>query len=149
MYGVWTRAVPWVVLLSLYACSGGLTEEEKVRGVIVEASKRAEEKDLKGFMSLVSRDYADDSGNDYDAIKRMVFYHFMRTGDISVVLRSMDIEVSGEKALAEVNAIITEGRGVIPEDMGGYRFTVIFRKEGSEWKVINAEWKDVGVRGFL
>jgi len=38
---------------------------------------------------------------------------------------------------------------IIPESAAGYRFEVVFKKEKEDWKIISAQWQDVGAAGLL
>jgi ketosteroid isomerase-like protein len=147
-----------VFLLLLGACSKGVTEEDKVRQVVTEVAGAAERKDLKGVMRHVSKDYNDDRGNDYDGVKGILFYQFLRSSKVSVFVRGVDVEIDmdrGDRALVNTKVLLVRGKEVkeiediIPEDAAGYRFSVIFRKEDGDWKALSAGWDNVGVIGLL
>jgi len=40
-------------------------------------------------------------------------------------------------------------KDIIPESAAGYRFEMIFKKEGKNWKAVSGQWQDVGAAGIL
>ncbi len=139
----------------LWACSKGESEEDRIREIVQDVAESARVKDLKGIMKHVSRDYNDESGNDYKGLKGMIFYQFFRTEKVGVFVRGVEVEVQGEKALVDAKLFLVRGReiekveDIIPEEASGYRFSVVFRKEDGEWKALSANWDRVGVLGLL
>ncbi len=150
--------VPFFLLLlalALPGCEKVMGPEERVREVIEKTADMVRAKDLKGFMRLVSKDYNDESGNDYNGVKGIVFYQFMRPGALKVFLRDVDIEVRGERALVDARAFLVRGKDkdsiadIIPEDAEGFRFSVVMRLEDGQWRALSAKWEAVGVLGLL
>lgn len=145
----------FLLLVLAFGCSRKVGDEEEIRRVVSGAAEAAEAKDVKGFMAHISKDYQDDHGNDYDAVKGIIFYQFMRPGPLSVFVRGLDIEVRGQRALVNARAALVRGRdkkgigSVIPEDAEAYRFSLVFTKEGGRWKVFSAGWEAVGAAGLL
>jgi ketosteroid isomerase-like protein len=144
-----------VFSLFLGACSKGVTEEDRVKRVVKDVEKAAESKDVKGFMRHVSKDYNDDRGNDYDGVKGILFYQFLRAEKVSVFVRGVEVEVRGDRALVNTKVVMVRGKeiekieDIIPEDAAGYRFSVVFRNEDGDWKALSARWDNVGVIGLL
>lgn len=60
-------------LAAIASCSKKPSDEDLIRAAIASAVLSAEVKDVRAFMRNVSRSYRDDSGNDYNAIKAMLF----------------------------------------------------------------------------
>jgi ketosteroid isomerase-like protein len=143
------------LLVLVWACSKGASEEDRIRELVQDVTESARAKDLKGIMKHVSRDYNDESGNDHRGLKGMIFYQFFRTEKVGVVVRGVEVEVQGEKALVDTKLFLVRGRHVekvediIPEEASGYRLSVVFRKEDGEWKALSANWDRVGVLGLL
>jgi ketosteroid isomerase-like protein len=144
-----------LLLVLIPACSRKSTDEEMVRNAVKEAAGAAEAKDVKGFMAYISKDYHDDYGNDYDAVKGIIFYRFMRPGPISVFIRDVKVEVKGDRALVNARAVLVRGKeaegigSVLPENAEAYRFSLVFTREDGRWKVFNAGWEAVGAAGLL
>ncbi len=137
------------------SCAEKLSPEALVREAVKEAAEMVRAKDLKGFMRLVSRDYKDVRGTDYDGVKGIVFYEFMRPGALKVFFRDVEVEVEGTSAVVRSRAFLVRGKetasiaDVIPEDADGYSFTVTYRLEEGEWMAFSAEWESVGVLGLI
>lgn len=149
-------AAIFLVLLSVLAqsCRRGSAEDE-IRAVVYGARDAATEKDVKGVMKYISDDYRDDEGNDRDAIKGIVFYQFMRAPKLSVFISSIDVQVKGDDAIADVKTVLVAGKtineikDIVPDDAAGYLFTIVFKKEAGSWKAKNGRWRNIGVSGLL
>jgi hypothetical protein len=144
-----------LAVLAFSSCAEELGPEERVREAVKKAAEMVRAKDLKGFMRLVSRDYRDETGTDYNGVKGIVFYQFMRPGALKVFFRDVEVEVEGESAVVESRAFLVRGKDpasitdVIPEDADGYSFRVVYRLEDGEWMVFSAMWESVGVLGLI
>lgn len=148
-------ALAAMLLVLVPACSRKPTDEDMVRQAVKEAAVAAEAKDVKGFMAHISKDYRDDYGNDYNAVKGIIFYQFMRPGPLSVFIRDVTVEVKGDRTLVNARAALVRGKGaegigsVLPENAEAYRFSLVFTKEDGRWRVFNAGWEAVGAAGLL
>ncbi len=137
------------------SCAVELSEEERVREAVKKAAEMVRTKDLKGFMRLVSKEYHDETGTDYNGVKGIIFYEFMRPGALKVFFRDVEVEVEGESAVVESRAFLVRGKDpasitdVIPEDADGYSFRVVYRLTDGEWMVFSATWESVGVLGLI
>ena len=144
-----------ITALVMLGCSRESTEEERIRGVIEEAAEAVRSKEIKGVMRHVSESYNDTGGNDYDSIKGLLFFRMMRPGQISVFVRVTEVQVEGRVARVEAKAFVVRGKkiesikDIIPEEAEGLAFSIIFRLEDGEWKVLSGEWDEVGVLGLL
>lgn len=153
--GLLAFSVLFLLPIMLVACGKKMTEEERVRKTVEKAAEAVTEKDLKGFMRLVSEDYNDESGNDRDAVKGVMFSQLMKPGAVRVFLRGVTVEVKGENALVGARAFIVRAEApegipkVIPEDAEGFRFSIVLRREKGEWKALSAKWDEVGILGIL
>lgn len=142
-------------LLILSGCANGVSEEDRLRGIVDEVAEASEKKDIEGVRRHVSKVYKDQEGNDYGDVKRILLYHFLRAETVSIFVRSVDVEIKGGTALVRANVVLVRGKeiktlkDIIPESAVGYRFEVMFKKEDKDWKAINARWQDVGIAGLL
>ena len=148
-------ALACLLLVLVSACSKKPGDEDLIRQAVHDAVEAAGAKDVSGFISVLSKDYSDDYGNDYDAARGIIFYQFMRPGEISVFIRSLDIKVTGQSAAVNARAVLVRGKpvkgiaSVIPGDAEAYSFRLVFKKEAGDWKVAGAGWEAVGVAGLL
>ncbi|MBI5493293.1 MAG: hypothetical protein HY893_10230 [Deltaproteobacteria bacterium] len=149
----------FILLLALAviipACGKKSTDEELVRKAVDRAVRNVEEKDVSAFMKLVSKDYRDNEGNDYNGVKGILVYELLRKERVRVFVRSLAVEVKGDEALIDARVALVRGmdaegvKDIIPENAEAMRFNVVFRKEGGDWKAVNASWTHLGATGLL
>ena len=126
------------------------TEQDKVKKVIEEVQKSAEEKDIRTILSHLSKTYADPQGNDYAGIKDLLLVYFFRYPKVSVFITDMEISVDGVTASAKFQAVLAGRkseeavRDILPEALGVYGFAVKFSPENGEWKISSAKWDRKG-----
>ncbi|MBN1226666.1 MAG: hypothetical protein JXA79_06710, partial [Deltaproteobacteria bacterium] len=88
--------------------------------------------------------------NDYQAIRGLLVYHFLRAETVSVFIRSVKIEVKQDTAAVKAKVILSRGKKVkhiedlLPESAGLFIFEVTFTKEKDKWMVIEANWHQTG-----
>ena len=146
-----------VVLLLLFAMAAAFaachkeTEEDKIRKVIGSVQNAVAEKQVTAVLEHVSRAYRDPQGNDYDGIKSIFAFYFLRHRAVSVSIPALDITVTNDMARAMFQAVLTGRDGadsehttILPEALGVYQFNVVLRKEENVWKVLSATWDRIG-----
>lgn len=138
----------------LHACSKP-PAEESIRKSVTEAVEAAEKKDVKAFMSFISKEYADDRGNDYNGVKGILVYQLLRPEPVKVFVRGLSVEVNGDTALVDAKAITIRGKDIksltdiVPEEAEAYRFSIVFKNESGDWKVRSATWEPAAFAGLL
>jgi len=154
----WAACIPVLLVLApaaLHGCKGTMSDEDRVWAVIEDMAQAAEAKDPGRLKDHISKDYSDPAGNDYKAIKGLIAYQFLRTGNITVFLRRHEIKVEGGHARATVRAVISTGRKVSdaadaePGSSGGFVFDLEFVRDGSDWLLTSAIWRRVGIAEAL
>jgi len=149
MKRVFCLTILMFIAVGVLSCSKPLSEEERVKSVIEDFAASARDKDIKRFLSRVSKSFSADEV-DYNGVKGILLAQFLRAEKVSVLVRSVKVEVKGETALADVKAVLISGRevktigDVLPDDAAGYRFSIVFKKEDNEWKAVTARWENVG-----
>src|SRR3990172_5509446 len=146
-----------VILLCLFisGCTKQIAEEAQLKTIVNEVAEAAQKKDIDRIRKHISKSYRDQEGNDYDGVRRVLLYHFIRAETVSVFVRSVDAEIKENTALVRANVILVRGKeiknisDIIPESAAGYRFEMVFKKEGRDWKVVSGAWQDVGAAGLL
>jgi hypothetical protein len=146
-----------IILLFLAAMAAVLaacpkeTEEDKVRQVIDSVHKAVEEKKVTEVLEHVSRSYQDPQGNNYDGIKGIFAFYFLRHRAVSVAIPAIDITVTNDMARAMFQAVLTGRDGgdaanttILPDALGVYQFNVVLKKEDKAWKVLSATWDRIG-----
>lgn len=126
------------------------TDQEKVKKVITNIQKAAEEKDVKKIVISLSKTYRDPQGFNYDTIKGLVISYFFQHPSISAYITNLEISVENSSAKAAFQAVLTGGSktgsasDLIPESLGIYAFVVELKKEPDGWKITSATWVRVG-----
>jgi len=145
-----------VCVLALFSgCSQKLSEEDVIRRMIKNAAQSAEAKDIEGITSHVSRDFTDDRGNDYKSMRALLFYEFMRSDKVGVVVRDLDVKVKKDEALVDARLLLFKGKDIktvgdiVPEGAKGLRVNLVLRREEGRWKALSAKWGDVGALGLI
>ena len=143
------------LLLLLSACTKEISEEDKLKAIVNEVAEAAQKKDIDRIRKHIAKSYRDQEGNDYDGVRRVLLYHFIRAETVSVFVRSVNAEVKEDTAIVRANVILVRGKGIksisdiIPESAAGYRFEMVFKKEKEEWKTVSGSWQNVGTAGLL
>ena len=154
MKRVFCLTILMFIAVGVLSCSKPLSEEERVKSVVEDFAASARDKDIKRFLSCVSKSFSADEV-DYNGVKGILLAQFLRAEKVSVLVRGVTVEVKGETALADVKAVLISGRevktigDVLPEDAAGYRFSIVFKKEDNEWKAVTAKWDNVGASALF
>ncbi len=126
------------------------TDQDKVKKVIIDIQKAAEEKAVKKIINNLSKTYNDPQGFNYDTIKGLLLGYFFQHPKISAYITNLEISVENTFAKAVFQAVLTGGNKtgsaaeLIPESLGIYAFVVSLKKELDGWKVTSAAWERVG-----
>jgi hypothetical protein len=140
------------LILALHGCHRE-TDADKIKKVITNVQKAAEEKDVKKILDVVSKTYQDPQGFDFDSIKGLLLGYFFRHQKVHVYIPDIDISVEDSSAKAVFQTVLTGGdrtgsaSDILPDALGMYAFYVSFRREAGEWKVTSARWNRVGEEG--
>jgi hypothetical protein len=131
----------------LIACGGATTPpEEAVRAWVAAGQQRAEEKDRRGMMALISPSYSDARGNERDDVENMFRAYFLRQNNIKLLTKIDAVRVFGEDA-AELDLTVGmagTNDGVFGFSANAYAFEMELVREGDDWLLISARWGEVG-----
>jgi hypothetical protein len=125
------------------------TEQDKVKKVITDIQKAAEEKDVMKIMKNLSETYSDPQGFNYETIKRPLLGYFLIYPKISVYINNLQISIENTSAKAVFRTVLTSSNtsgspaNLIPQSLGMYDFNVLLKKESDNWKVTSATWAHV------
>jgi hypothetical protein len=117
--------------------------EREIRATIVRMAESVEKRDPAVFLDAVAEDFSRESGafGKQDA-KRTLLAAYLRNEKINVSAVVTEVRVEGDRALAKVRVIATGGAGLLPERGQTWDFDSAWRREGGQWKVFNAEWRE-------
>lgn len=137
------------------ACSKKQGDEELIKQAVAEAAASAGRKDISGVIKHLSKDYHDDRGLDYRAVKGVIFGELIKPGNVKVFVTAVSVELKPPRAIAVAKVVLMRGKDVksvkdiIPDDADAYKFTLLFNKEENGWKVFDSRWESVSVAGLL
>jgi ketosteroid isomerase-like protein len=134
------------LLLTAVALTSGCGRsdpERELRATIESMAQAVEKREAAGFLEAVSDDFTRDSGafGKLEA-KRVLAAAFLRNERIQVSAVVTDVRIDGDRAFAKVRVVATGGAGLLPERGQTWEFSSSWRREGGQWKVFNAEWRE-------
>lgn len=122
------------------------TDTEKIRQIIYSAKVATEKEDLFKCISYISLDYKDRDGNDRPSLFILGKNVFQNYDDIFIIIEDLKIDVADNKQ--PIAHLIVSGQGrrqtgdkfqfVIDKER--VKFDVVFRREGSSFKVIELKF---------
>lgn len=121
------RAVVWIVTLAAFAAYGLYAfatldrrgDDEVLRGIILDAARAAENRDVGGIMESVSTDYKDSAGLNHDQI-RMLAAQAVRSDvqfKMNADIDSLSISRDSAKAQVHVTALNPYGGRLYDRDL--------------------------------
>lgn len=131
-----------LVCALLAGCNGPADEPETaLRQWVAEARTAAQDKDRRGLLALISENYSDSRGNDYERIGRILALHFLRQQDIVIASKIDRIAVNaGTAAEITLTAGMVGTRKSFGLDADAYRFDLELERDGDQWLLIGARW---------
>jgi ketosteroid isomerase-like protein len=135
----------FVITITALACHKE-TEQDRVKKVITDIQKAAEEKDVKKIMNNISKTYSDPQGLNNETIKKMLQGYFFIHPKISAYITNLDISIENTSARAMFHTVLTSGNktgppsDLVPQSLGMYDFNVSLKKELDGWKITSATW---------
>ena len=123
--------------------------ERAIRAVLAEGASAIEAKDLGAAMSQVSRQYLDENGLNYLAVRRVLGWAFNRFQQLEVRMYDVRIDINADRATATamLKVVLTAngrerhslvGASGLPEPV-----TIILAKEPLAWKVVSVNGIDI------
>lgn len=148
-----SRTVQIGLIFVLLAGCGGAAEPGArtdptgaLRDWIEAAEARAEDKDRRGLLAMISESYADARGNDREKIGNIIRMYFMRQQSVAILTSIDDIEVMGDTA---ANVTLTVGMAgknasALGVSANAFNFELELENPDDEWLLIGARWGKVG-----
>ncbi len=142
------RALLAIVACCLLAACGGerSTPEQEVRAWVKQGHERAESKDRRGLVDMISPTYSDARGNSRDDIENMFRAVFLRQKKVALITRIDEVQVFADTA-AEVSldvGMAGSDNNVLGFSADAYQFEMELEKDGNDWLLISARWAQVG-----
>lgn len=139
------------------ACGGELeTPEARARAVVERLVAAANHRDLGDTLALISDAYADDAGNDKQALKGIIARYYLSNEAIHVFTRVRGVSLTEPPDRAELVVLaalaaapVTEPGALEGVDADLYRFDLEMRDEDGEWRIVRANWRPAAPGEFL
>jgi len=122
---------------------GRADPERELRATIDAMAQAIEKREPAGFLDAMADDFSRESGafGKQDA-KRTLVAAILRNERIHVSAAVTEVRIDGDRAFARVRVVATGGAGLLPERGQTWDFESAWRREGGQWKVFNAEWRE-------
>ncbi len=131
------------------------SDEERIRALLDDAAKAAEEKRVGDAVEGVSERFRG-GGLDRQGVKQLVAYHVLRGEWVSVSIAGARIAVSGDAARANVDAVLARGsakgkalEALLPGEASAHRFALGLAREADGWRIVEAQWRAIGLGDAL
>ena len=145
-----TMSLVFVIIITVLGCHK-MTEQDKVKKVITDIQKAAQEKDVKKIINNLAKTYNDPQGFNYETIKGLLLGYFFQYPKILAYITNLEISIENTSAKAVFQTVLTSGNKtgsasdvIPPQSLGVWDFDVSLRKESNGWKVTSAKWEQVG-----
>jgi ketosteroid isomerase-like protein len=136
-------AIGCAIALALAAGCGRSDPEREIRATVARMAQSVEKRDPGVFLDAVAEDFSRESGAfGKQDVKRTLLAAYLRNEKIVVSTVVTDVRVEGDRAFAKVRVIATGGAGLLPERGQTWDFDSAWRRDGGQWKVFNAEWRE-------
>ena len=149
--GLTPLLVAVLLMAAFSACSPPLTVSQQVIAAIREMETRIEDGERRQFIKHVSEDFSGQNGQlNRQQLMGLVIYQLNRHQRLHAQLFPISVNETGEQtASANFRALITGGRGWIPDQGQVYDFETLWRYQDGEWKLTNANWNPVPLDEIL
>jgi len=149
------RIAALLMLLGVVAagCSGP-DDEERIRELFSAAADAAQRKRAADLAALLADDYLDEAGRDKRAALQIVGVYLAQAGPIFVFTRVRDIEIEADRADARLGVAVAAAPLTRVKELDEVRadlflVTLRLRRDGREWRIVAADWRNVGLESFL
>jgi hypothetical protein len=128
------------------ALSPGPSDEERVRAILLDAARAAEERRVNDVVAAVSERFQG-QGLDRAGLKQLVAFHVLRGAWSAVVPLGVTVEVAGDRAEASADVALARGAGGegivgrLPEEGSAWRIDASLERETGGWRVVAARWR--------
>ena len=133
-----------LALGALFAAGCGRSDPEReLRATIDTMAQAIEKREPAAFLEAMADDFSRESGafGKQDA-KRTLLAAILRNEKIHVSAAVTEVRIDGDRAFARVRVVAAGGAGLLPERGQTWDFESAWRREGGQWKVFNAEWRE-------
>ncbi|HEC12673.1 MAG TPA: hypothetical protein ENI80_05415 [Acidiferrobacteraceae bacterium] len=144
-----------MALWTLTSCSPEQPPEVQLRTLVDKGELAAERRELGPLRQLISEHYGDERGYDKKQIVGMVRFYLLGHQKIHLLTKISGIDIIDDKRsqltvfAAMSGKPISGAQNLISIKAKLMRFDISFAKEGNDWKVITAVWRQAQIDDFL
>lgn len=136
------RLVALAVAALLAAC-GRSDPEEQLHATVAAMAQAVESRRVGDALEPLAEDFTRDSGAFGKAdVRRVLAAAMLRNEQIRIAATVSDVRIDGDRATARVRVLATGGAGLLPERGQTWDFATVWRRDGSRWRLYNAEWRE-------
>lgn len=131
------------VVLGMGACSSPPTDEVAVRERLEDLAEAVEDRSASGIAGFLAEDFTGPSGMNRELAEAYAHTMLSRYSELGVTWTVNSLEIQQDRARVQLNAVLT-GKAMVPGFEGRGRLMAIdlgWRKTGSEWLLVNAQWR--------
>ena len=100
-----------VYLVAAFATVDRRSDTQQIGELISDGRSAAQNRDLAGVVSLVSRNYTDESGFNYDRLRILIANAMREETDYSVEVSNRRVEIDGDKADVDLYVVLKRSGG--------------------------------------
>jgi len=136
-----------LLLLSLSLLLAACSREPALEPLLerVEALQHAiENRQTDTAIDMLSDDFVTGKGQNRKDAQRLLLFHTMRHQSITILRTQTDAEFDAgyrDRAIVRFNAIVTGGKGWLPEQGRSYRVESRWQFSGGDWYLAELDWE--------
>ena len=135
-------SLAWVLAGSLLVGGCARTpDEQQIREALAAMADAVEEKAPRRFVAYLAEDFQDQEGRDVDGVRALMRLHFLSNRKLGVFVTRTVVEVSGDRATAQLDVTLTGTSRWLPERVRALDLRVEWRRRQGQWKAVAASWK--------
>ena len=134
--------------------ASGETDEERIRKLILEAARAAEERRPRDAVLPLS-DRFSGGGLDRDGVRSLIALETLRGSWTSVTVAGMAVEVDGDRARAAFDLVAARGGArrtladLWPAEANAFRVACELERERAGFRVVRGRWREVPLAEVL
>jgi len=139
-----TSGILFALFTLLLSACDKTPDEEKIQNNIQAIQNAVENKELMGIGKYLHKDFLANRSMDSKQLKQMLFVQGKRHSNISIVIVSQETTIDPvyiEKAETTLSVVMAGSSGGLPEDGSVRVVDLEWRKVGSDWQIIKANWE--------
>jgi hypothetical protein len=138
----WLLAILAGLSLLLFGCHS-TPPEQALRNTIAAMQAAGEQHKTSEVMDSVADDFAGPDGMDRKQMQRFLIGISLQNRKLGTTIGPLDIKIIGDRATVNFTLGASGGAGGwLPDRAQVYQVETGWRMEGSDWKLISANWKE-------